>query len=128
MFTQPAFIRKNTPELRKKLRNMGYRVFPDLFSSPCLSCLRTTAFPSSEDNPDKGIDCGENEKLFIALAALRDDSDFLQWFVWDRDTLTNKKGKWMLSYVGKMRVDMLREGYYHKATVKELIEHFVSER
>ena len=26
-FTTPCFIRKNTPELRKKLEELGYRLF-----------------------------------------------------------------------------------------------------
>lgn len=80
------------------------------------------------DRPDEMIDCGINENLFVALAALRDDSDFMQWFIWDKDTLTNKKGKWMLSYVGNMRKDMIEKGYYHKATLEELIKHFKQER
>ena len=27
------------------------------------------------------IDCGTNEELFLAIAALRDDTDKLQWFI-----------------------------------------------
>lgn len=147
MFTQSAFIKKNTQELREKLRDMGYyvppepfysykkvhsalrkyKLLPELFYSPYLHADHGLIRPADAFNGE-GIDCEENEDLFLALAALRDDTDFLQWFVWDKTILTNKKGKWMLSYVGKMRVDMLEKGYYHKATVEELIKHFESER
>lgn len=40
MFTQPAFIRKNTPELRKKLENLGYKCSKIVFEHPYL-CIAT---------------------------------------------------------------------------------------
>lgn len=124
MFTQTVYIRKNTRELREKLRDIGYRVLPNLFHFPCLSINNGLAVPADTLNRDGGINCGENEDLFLAIAALRDDSDFMQWFIWDKNTLTNKKGGWMLCYHSAMRKDMLEQGYYHKASVEELIEHF----
>jgi hypothetical protein len=93
-FTTPCFIRKNTPELRKKLEELGY-----IKNSPKWTddCNIVWAYQYSEekgfDTPHyvianafdipfdkhsrlcgKFIDCGTNEELFLAIAALRDDT------------------------------------------------------
>lgn len=115
-FTQRAFIRKNTPELRAKLCGLGIKVFPDIFNFPCLSCSDGLAFPADGNNRNGGIDCGDNENLFLAIAALRDDSDYMQWFKDDNNFIQS-----MINvYIGNPS--------YHKATVPELIEHFKTER
>ena len=111
MFTTKCFIRKNTPELQDKLKQLGYHI--------CSCCkfkdnIWLHNFISDKDDryeihglgvwdvedsqeealnlyvtenansPNPAIDCGENEDLFLALAALRDDKipDY-QWYVWD---------------------------------------------
>ena len=82
-FTTPCFIRKNTPELRKKLKELGYRLFgaelnEDLciFTEPEYS-LYSVEFFSNIPHPDEtdSVDCETNEELFLAIAALRDDTD-----------------------------------------------------
>ena len=68
------------------------------------------------------IDCGTNEELFLAIAALRDDTDKNQWFT-DGD-------KWILCPEIKFSTYWAYNDVYintdtiHKATVNELIEHF----
>lgn len=73
------------------------------------------------------VDCGTNEELFLAIAALRDDTDNNQLF-------TNGKGDWGIYRDGSdgclsgmdfygMPNDFKIDNY-HKATVDELIEHF----
>lgn len=66
------------------------------------------------------IDCGTNEDLFLAIAALRDDTDKNQWFT-DGD-LWFKCGDETVEY----HLNHLNEcgRKIHKATVDELIEHF----
>lgn len=61
------------------------------------------------------VDCTDNDTLFFAIAALRDDTDFMQWFV-DGD-------EWKLSETDAMYQPSYLDDY-HKATVKELVEHF----
>lgn len=75
----------------------------------------------------KFIDCGTNEELFLAIAALRDDTG-------DNQLFTNEKGDWGIyrdgSDGGLPGMDFygmpndFNLSYYHKATVNELIEHF----
>ena len=82
------FIRKNTLELRQKLEDLGYEVSKIFGADPEDSSLIVDddytywtwdVFPDYESH--NSIDCGMNEDLFLALAALREDSDYLQWFV-----------------------------------------------
>ena len=146
-FITPCFIRKNTPELRKKLEELGY-----IKNSPKWTddCNIVWAYQYSEekgfDTPHyvianafdipfdkhsrlcgKFIDCGTNEELFLAIAALRDDTG-------DNQLFTNEKGDWGIyrdgSDGGLPGMDFygmpndFNLSYYHKATVNELIEHF----
>ena len=70
-----------------------------------------------------GVNCGTNEDLFLAIAALRDDSDIHQLFT-DGE-------KWVISDIHsllgmKEYFKMIGFNYKttHKATVEELIKHF----
>ena len=170
-FIQPCFIRKNTPELRKKLEELGYKPFGSVkyewyTGGYGLSTdNRLGEFESFDDNgleniikccpPDyeDSIDCGTNENLFLSLAALRDDSDYMQWFV-STKTHTRRRLGWFGQVIGmdghykeivgyewhrhenkdnalterlnamiQMEVEDM-EFLPHKATVEELIEHF----
>lgn len=70
-----------------------------------------------EPNPEEGyINCDDNVNMFLAIAALRDDTDINQWFVDDNI------GIWECSENELSSRYMQMEG--HKATVKEIIEHF----
>ena len=126
-FIQPCFIRKNTPELRKKLEKLGYKysTFDDLKLNGIIT------FPSKNEYSvwanyhfdgkhilKSFIDCGDNKELFLALAALRDNSDKNQWFIYDEDTSFLQKGDW---YMCSLNHHLSPS---HKATVEELIEHF----
>lgn len=70
-----------------------------------------------QNNPDidVSIDCGTNEDLFLALAALREDTDKGQWFCDNNDL-------WEQTYSDLPSRYMQMNG--HKATVEEIIEHF----
>jgi hypothetical protein len=179
-FTTPCFIRKNTPELRSKLKELGYDIcccteFKDacwlntflldkehsvhgvgyldeeepLTLEQRLQCFLADNARSEHPN----IDCGTNEELFLALAALRDDSDYMQWFVCPKTHIKRLPGcfgqivgmdghyqeivgyEWY-RYENKdnalnervnatIQMDVKdMEFLPHKATVEEIIEHF----
>lgn len=140
MFTTRAYIRKNTPELRERLKGLGYGICPctEFDGAVWLSAYAPTNSVHGigsfgEDSPYKtqeealaaheretqAIDCGSNEALFLAIAALRNDSDHMQWFC---------------DYKGENWVQCMRQVYggdreshagtLHKASVEELIKHF----
>lgn len=128
-FTTPCFIRKNTVGLRKKLEELGYKLnngkawgrFLVTFRIKETNEWKYVASPEwdLQNNPDidVSIDCGTNEDLFLALSALREDSEYMQWFTdgefWDvnfRDDIP------FCEQVGS--------NDFHKATVEEIINHF----
>lgn len=140
MFTQPCFIRKNTPELRKKLEELGYIPLTMnllLEKAPTLVAMEPPhgipifyaviyihEYVKMFQNEIKFIDCGINENLFLAIASLRDDTDYGQWFIFDAESfLTLKRGDWM-KFIGYDECVINSPMWSHKATVQELIEHF----
>lgn len=101
-FTTPCFIRKNTPELRKKLEKLGYSIINEGATTLDAhnydgkghhkSIEEGRAIITSYGDKygviydidtitKKGrINCGTNESLYLAIVALRDDVDIHQWF------------------------------------------------
>lgn len=136
-FTTPCFIRKNTKELRKELEELGYEILNSGDTTLDAhnydgkgnhkSIEEGKAIITSYGNlygvvydvdtvTKKGrIDCGINEELFLAIAALRDNTDKFQWFI-------SPEGDWVYNkgYDSILEVSLK----WHKASVNELIEHF----
>ncbi len=122
-FTTQCFIHKNTANIRNRLKELGYYCNPYLGWNNLFTCVFGVNSVYSLDDYDTNglkeidglIDCGANEELFLAIAALRDDTDKYQWFI-DGDL-------WF-----KCDDEVCNEGRkIHKATVDELIEHFKTE-
>lgn len=152
-FTTAAFIRRNTPELRKKLEELGYsHGKPECYTDDddnkydFIICYNEKFYLLSPNNhvirnghPLKkygSINCETNEELFLAIAALRDDTNENQWFVADSPLsvsyddivgndhyFTEPKGS-MFFWDEKWMHATIISGNYHKANVAELIEHF----
>ena len=136
-FLYKAFIRKNSPELRAKLEDLGYTngawetprfhyPYLSVWSNPKFGLFKGEGFYMTEDDyrldgevweykpKEDVIDCGDNEELFLAVAALRDDTDRCQWFT---------DGKmWEMVDSDLPSHYMQLEG--HKASLEELINHF----
>lgn len=138
-FTTPCFIRKNTPELRKKLEELGYSLFGEelnedlcIFTEP--ECgLYDIDFFSNIPHPEEtdSIDCGDDEILFLAISALRDDTDENQWFTNGEEWAYHPKTECCSpcnTVYRTLAFDSVPKdtnmGNYHKATVEELIGHF----
>lgn len=139
MFIKECFIRKNTEQLIYKLYKLGYEYYRPLdgFKNVCTNFGKNTDFDGNEsdryviDAFDDGyisqfneimIDCGTNEELFLAIAALRDDSDKFQYFTngvfWIKCSQIDLKHELDNNYEEFCVAD------FHKATVEELIKHF----
>ena len=133
MFTQDCFISKNTTKLRKGLRKLGYLDNTAFNHNKNLIATLGGDYYTyhnfgyfynmrSDSYIRKCIDCGTNEKLFLAIAALQDDTDVNQWFT-DGKT-------WKNCMLAKCDIDSWHRWFgfgpigVHKATVRELIEHF----
>ena len=145
-FIQPCFIRKNTPELRKKLEELGYKRYPlwmadwsddDSRYVYLVADVLYYTYPQVPTKPKTGeyIDCGDNEELFIALAALRNDTNENQWFIaqrtmWDENyngeiTVYYEENEWLMWGYYSLMEEMSSD--FRKATVEEIIEHFKKE-
>lgn len=120
-FLQPCFIQKCNKYIINNLINMGYKQigksehsFGILCNNGKFKICSTNEQPSSKDK--NIIQCYFNDELFLALAALRNDTDKKQWFIHDYQY----QKVWIFS-------DMEHYGdelFAHKATVDEIIEHF----
>ena len=140
-FTTSCFIRENTLELRKRLEALGYKPLLSIEDGECLSTASNLenyhSIPAALfDDKDSyrtydcagRIYCGTNDDLFLALAALRDDTDNGQFFVFEERFVSRinpdviiEKGTLLKCCMDKWRMPYFP---FHKATVKELIEHF----
>lgn len=133
-FTTPCFIRKNTEELRKKLEDIGYAAKfstkdHDVIYAEATFGVYFTMFSSNIPQlMSFSYDCGENEALFLAIAALRDDSNYMQWFICTEDYIESpdkewKVGDWDLNTCPDVTYGQ-QLPHWRKATVEELINHF----
>lgn len=145
MFINNCFIRKNTLELQTQLKELGYSICPCAMFDGAI-WLSTNIESSSIhgkgyidnsgwsgiDTQDKAlsaflydatkdgyIDCGDNEELFIAVAALRDDTAKNQWFV-----IGNKDTGDIWVKCSNDIPDKYIQLNGHKATPEEIIKHF----
>lgn len=120
MFTTDCFIRKNSASLRRKLEKIGYvPANGNSFENDGIRTDKHGFYYVCDFAPCLGFE--ENEDLFLAIAALRNDSDYMQWFVVD------EYGWWKCDEknVNYFLYDWDLNGMsYHKASVEELIEHF----
>ena len=118
-----------------KLEEIGYKMLSSI-EYDNLECSDNWVNDIKSLNDCNGIDCGTNEELFLAIAALRDDSNYMQWFITDSilsvsydDSIGNDhyfiepKGI-MFFWDENWDNATIISGRYHKATVDELIEHF----
>ena len=128
MFTTPCFIRKNTSELRKKLEELGYisHIYNNNDTNNIYVDKLGTYISVDIENQPYFIDCGDNEELFLALAALRDDKPDYQWFLWednDCEYHPEDNDSWRQYIPGEPWQDWWWFEV-RKASVEELIEHF----
>lgn len=136
MFTHKCYIRKINKEIFEKLEMLGYEIVQSPITTSEVKKITLC------DNgvcyewgfyPENAIDCGENENLFLAIAALRNDSDINQWFVYNNTDWENEDLKEITFFLCKeknVKSEMCCNLLYNdcrKATVEELIKHFTKE-
>lgn len=134
-----CFIRKNTLEIQERLKELGVPQNDfDKGNRPWIAYNHGMWITVDEGHNrlfPNDIDCGDNEDLFFALVALRDNTNNHQWFIaqdtmWDENyygevTVYYEKGDWLLWNEYSFMEDMPSD--FKKATVEEIIEHFNKE-
>lgn len=132
MFTTPCFIRKNTPELRKKLEELGYenRGKVRYYGEPIYIYCEMDIFyisPCKLKIPDNYIiDCDDNEELFIAIASMTDNEYGLCDYYIVTDDYKPQYVKGSIHRALPLS-SVIHPSCYRKATVEELIEYFKEE-
>jgi hypothetical protein len=95
----------------------------------CSGSLIYTFRPGDDFPHFNAIDCGDNIELFKGLAAMNDDNDYMQWFVYHG---INKSEYFLCD---DYDIEEVRKEYAHscqsarlhqsrKATAKEIIDYF----
>ncbi len=97
-FTTPCFIRKIHRNFGEGWKNWGIHmvslnIMQMMIISMILLCvIMEYSFTIQKNHVIRNghplkkygsVDCGTNEELFLAIAALRDDSNYMQWFIAD---------------------------------------------
>ncbi len=136
-FTQSCFIKKNYPKLKEKLKDLGYRYGgkdTDSVGHSALYCNTSgeyfEIYPSCPARYGSIIDCDINEELFLAIAALNNKNDYMQWFVteeeqnWINLDRYASEGSMELCLAQHRNPDGIGIVKAHKATVQELLCYF----
>lgn len=132
-----SVIGDNTIENREHLEKFGYDI-----SCPCVRFKTSSLFTDKDgevhtfQEEELGeclleikqgkcdlINCIGNTQLFKAVSAMRDDSDYMQWYY----SSDHEKKNWYLSdrHVVKNKDCMINNvRVWHKATLSELQDHF----
>lgn len=141
MFTESCFLEvpykwikgkplpvNQTPMIVKKLFNLGYKAVQHYEHNETaygIFCNNGKfKLCSTNERPSKKqknfYDCKNNLDMFIAIAAIRNDSDENQWFVEDGDNTY-----WENSPEGPSKYMMM---HGHKASAQEIYEHFSKDK
>lgn len=123
MFTEICFINKNTEELRDKLVKLGYKYAQSIVKNRNEMLFINQGyfsnnFPYSASIIAEAIGCQGNEELFLDLAALRDDSDYMQYFI------AAESDKPMLCTKENIEDHTVWHELYRKMTAEELVDYF----
>ena len=91
---QYSAIGDNTLQNREHLEKLGWKEKYIQEDADIIVCASNTGMFSAiakdtqewfKEYQSECIDCRSNPSLFRAVTAMRDDSDYMQWFVFDRD-------------------------------------------
>lgn len=142
-FIQPCFIQKCTPKLIEKLLSLGYKSIGNCselkFGIFCnngkFKLCSTNEQPSIKDKDF--IQCYDNEKLFLALAALRCDTPINSFYWFNRRLVKcedkTEKHTFLNRFVTILKCRCIddpnvwfgaEECFLRKATIEEIVEHF----
>ena len=134
MFKHNCFIRKISQRIIDVLCNIGYNVTPNSIPGAGIATMSSNALVLQLpiiDNGTYGIDCGDNEDLFLAISAISDHTDYMQWFILDADeSYPQKNGTMVFCTKENFRNEQLTTFYgtWRKATPDELIKHFKNKK
>lgn len=144
-FTTPCYVRVEDATKRKeicaKLQEMGYKSLQleqDGYGERIVAC-KNGAYCRFNTGAvrifRKYIDCGTDTELFLALAGMREDTDYMQWFIFNWDVIEgiydengrDTGGRIKVHSEGDMYLSFQSEimsGVVRRATAEEIINHY----
>lgn len=130
MFKHNCFIRKTSKRLIDKLYDMGYNVTPNIIPGAGIATMSSNALilqlPIDNSEGVYGIDCADNEEVFLGISAINDLNDYMQWFILDADPPYTEMGGRMVQCTKENFYDEHITSFYgkfRKATPQEIIDH-----
>lgn len=127
IFEIPCFVQIEDKDKRKDVYNYLHEIGYKKSDRNCwelnkIIIARITHIQTSMGFMNRSfIDCGTNIPMFKALAALRDDSDYMQWFTDDY------RLEWVRCNIDEPFECCIYPADvcdWHKATPAEIVEHF----
>lgn len=131
-----SVIGDNTKENREHLEKLGYKFINLSWDGKYIFTSKDKSEAYYANGSEFGhIDCIGNPQLFQAVSAMRDDSDYMQWFTCKvKDGLGNElPDSWVLctqktlqdfGWVNNSPNTYGKNTPYSKATLSELQSHF----
>ena len=126
-FTTQCCISKNTPELQRQLRKLGYTKSETFDENQGYIWTSGDRYYSTDNNKFSesinygdicipyGIYCGDSVEAFLGIAALRNDTDRYQWFF-------DSYGVWEIGESDLPSKHMQLNG--NKATPDDILKNF----
>lgn len=147
MFTHECFIRRTDEEIIERLKEIGHKWFSEPYSRhDAIAVIDASYSDKLRRGLDKpflqvrldvtekyllkhAVDCGDNIDLFIAVAAIRCDSDKYQWFTdgchWEICPDDKADIETWISHYNHLGTYLYNP---HKASIIELIDHFKNKK
>lgn len=137
-FLSKCVLQDSSPQIWRKLVELGLKrnpVMPRMrestASNPLCTVVEHGVFYDARKShiPSGFVDCKRDKRLFFALAALRNDTDIHQVFIYDNRYWNNENPSrfWFLCQMDRIEDDMYLDNQYAdctKASEKELLYHF----
>lgn len=129
MFIHSTILKIESPEMLEEakafLEDIGYLLGHDISIDRNYIVCNQIDYHIHYSLPCTDYFFTDNFELWKAITAIRDDSDYMQWFILGRDIFQGKKlcskGDW---YLNKESVFCFHYADPSKATKDELIKHF----
>lgn len=120
-------IGDNTPDNREWLEKLGFDKLGAIKGKKYLITDDGYFYATMVPVGYPAVNCIDTPQLFRAVTAMRDDSDYMQWFTDGKSWLNVPIGYDLAGFLyadwdGECGIEDIKK--YHKASLEELINHF----
>ena len=128
MYTQECVLNKPNMQDIRMLSEFGYKALESGVKIRKLKKylhIKNGFWKFTDINPKDTIDVGENRRVFRGIAAISTTTIVEQWLTYGNNWIWLKCSDYP-TMLNRGNIDIFNEvgGNYHKASAKEIIEHF----